>query len=187
MIRIGYMGIPGSNSEEAAREFRERNRLDGAELVPLMDSRGVVDAMERGECEYGVVASENIVAGPVEETIRSLEGKDWIETIDEIWVPIHHCVFVKDPSLPVNRVSSHIQALLQCRNNLEKLFPGVERIESEDTALSAKQLAEGDLPADSAVLCRGNAGEMFGLVMIHENIEDDSTNMTQFHLLHGSD
>lgn len=187
MIRIGYMGIPGSNSEAAAMEFRERNGLADAELVPLMDSRGVVDAMEKGECEYGVVATRNIVAGPVEETERSLDGKDWMETIDEIWVPIHHCVFVKDPSLPVNRISSHIQALLQCRNNLDSLYPGVERIESEDTALSAKQLAEGDLPGDSAVLCRSNAGEMFGLVMVHENIEDDPTNMTQFHLLHGSD
>ncbi|MBQ8373231.1 MAG: hypothetical protein IJX35_02835, partial [Candidatus Methanomethylophilaceae archaeon] len=33
-------------------------------------------------------------------------------------------------------------------------------------------------------ICRRNAGEMFGLVMIHENIEDNKENMTQFHLLH---
>ena len=77
MTRIGYMGIPGSNSEAAAMEFRERNGLADAELVPLMDSRGVVDAMEKGECEYGVVATRNIVAGPVEETERSLGRIGW--------------------------------------------------------------------------------------------------------------
>lgn len=184
MVRIGYMGIPGSNSEEAAMRFMEGNGLDGAELVPLMDSHGVVDAMEKGECEYGVVASRNIKAGPVDETIHSLEGKDWVGILDEIWIPIHHCVFVKDSPFTINRIVSHVQAILQCNGNLEKLFPGAIRIECEDTALAARLLAEGGIPQDSAVLCRRNAGEMFGLLMIHENIEDDSTNMTQFQLLH---
>lgn len=177
------MGIPGSNSEEAALKFMEGNCLNGAELVPLMDSHGVVDAMENGECEYGVVASRNIVAGPVEETLDSLSGKEGIEVLDEMWIPIHHCVFVKNPSLPVNRIVSHIQAILQCEGNLRKLYPEVVKIECEDTALAARQLAEGGIPEDSAVICRRNAGEMFGLRMIHENIEDDPTNMTQFQLL----
>ena len=53
----------------------------------------------------------------------------------------------------------------------------------EDTAIAAEYLAEGKLPEDTAVVCRRNAGQMFHLRMIHENIEDRSDNMTEFHLL----
>ena len=72
----------------------------------------------------------------------------------------------------------------QTAGNLERLYPGTDRIEIEDTAIAARYLAEGRLSDDTAVVCRRNAGEMFGLRMVHENIEDRSDNMTEFHLLH---
>lgn len=183
MVIVGYMGIPGSNSEQAAVEFSEIMGWKDPELLPLVDSRGVVDAMEEGRCEYGVVAVENINAGPVIETREALEGKDDIEFVKSFWVPIHHCVFVRDGDEEIEHVSSHIQALLQTKGNLERLYPGTDRIEVEDTSLAAQYLSEGRLPAHTAVVCRRNAGEMFGLKMVHENIEDRSDNMTEFHLL----
>ena len=183
-VSVGYMGIPGSNSEQAAKEFAEKMHWDSVELLPLVDSRGVIDAMDSGECEYGVVAVANINAGPVEETARALSGRDDIRFIMEDWVPIHHCVFVKDKDVKVKKVASHIQALLQTKGNLKRLFPDAELMEVEDTALAAQYISEGKLPEDTAAICRRNAGEMFGLVMIHENIEDNKENMTQFHLLH---
>ena len=183
-VSIGYMGVPGSNSEQAAKEFAEKMGWDSAELLPLVDSKGVIDAMDSGKCEYGVVAVANINAGPVEETARALSGRDDIRFVMEDWVPIHHCVFVKHADVKVNKVASHIQALLQTKNNLKRLFPDAELIDMEDTALAAQYIAEGRFSEDTAAICRRNAGEMFGLVMIHENIEDNKENMTQFHLLH---
>lgn len=183
-VSLGYMGIPGSNSEQAAKEFAAKMDWDDVELLPLVDSRGVIDAMDSGKCEYGVVAVANIRAGPVEETAKALEDRDDITFVMEQWVPIHHCVFVKDKDVKVKKVASHIQAILQTKGNLEKLFPGAELMEVEDTALAAQYISEGKLSDDTAAICRRNAGEMFGLVMIHENIEDDKENMTQFKLLH---
>lgn len=182
-IRIGYMGIPGSNSEAAAKGFAESMGWSDVEFLPLTDSVGVVSAMEEGRCGYGVVAVRNIEAGPVEETELALAGKDNIEFMASQWLPIHHCVFVKGNPGRITGISSHIQALLQCKRSLESLFPDAELMESEDTALSAQYLSEGGLPDTVAVLCRSNAGEMFGLRMIHENIEDRKDNMTEFHLL----
>ena len=183
MVKVGYMGIPGSNSEQAAADFSRMMGWEDPQLIPLVDSRGVVDAMENGRCEYGVVAVENINAGPVIETREALAGKTDIEFVRSLWVPIHHCVFVLHGDDRIEHVSSHIQALLQTKGNLERLFPGADRIEMEDTSLAAQYLSEGRLPAHTAVVCRRNAGEMFGLRMIHENIEDRPDNMTEFHLL----
>lgn len=182
-VSIAYMGIPGSNSEQAAGEFAAKMGWDDFELLPRMDSRGVVKAMDEEGVEYGVVAVANINAGPVIETREALAGRDDIEFVLSFWVPIHHCVFVRDDCPGVNHVASHIQALLQTHDNLERLYPGTDRIEVEDTAVAAEYLSDGRLPKDTAVVCRRNAGQMFGLRMVHENIEDRADNMTEFHLL----
>lgn len=183
-VTIAYMGIPGSNSEQAAVEFATKMNWDEYELLPRVDSRGVVDAMDLEGADYGVVAVANINAGPVEETARALEGRDDIEFVLSFWMPIHHCVFVKPGyDRPIRHIASHIQALLQTKDNLERLYPGTDRIEVEDTAVAARYLSEGKLSEDTAVVCRRNAGYMFGLYMVHENIEDRSDNMTEFHLL----
>ena len=182
-VTVAYMGIPGSNSEQAANDFAAEMGWTEYELLPRVDSRGVVDAMDLEGAEYGVVAVANINAGPVIETREALEGRDDIEFVLSFWVPIHHCVFVRDGDTEVRHVASHIQALLQTAGNLERLFPGTDRIEVEDTAVAARYLSEGRLPEGTAVVCRRNAGEMFGLTMIHENIEDRADNMTEFHLL----
>ena len=181
--RIGYMGIPYSNSEEAALKFAKSKRWNGVVFVPLMSSEGVVRALESGDIDFGVVASSNITAGPVEETETALAGKDDIEKVCTDSVPIHHCVFAKRVDAEIKAISSHIQALQQTRGNLDRLYPGTERVEVEDTAYAAEMLAAGDLPDTTAVVCRRNAGENYDLVMLHENIEDRSDNMTTFTLL----
>ena len=180
-VRIGYMGIPGSNSEAAAKGFAVMMGWSDPVLIPLVDSRRTINALEAGECDYGVVAFRNIEAGPVIETRRALADKD-MKFVASQWVPIHHCVFVKGEPERITAVSSHIQALLQCRQSLKRLFPDAELQESEDTALSAQYLAEGRLPDTTAVICRRNAGEMFGLNMIYEDIEDRDDNMTEFYM-----
>ena len=183
-VTIAYMGIPGSNSEQAAMDFAAEMGWEDYDLLPRVDSRGVIRSMDEEGADYGVVAVANINAGPVIETREALEGRDDIEFVLSFWVPIHHCVFVKEGyDGPVRHIASHIQALLQTKGNLERLFPDADRIEVEDTAVAAEYLSEGKLSEDTAVVCRRNAGQMFGLRMIHENIEDRSDNMTEFHLL----
>ena len=182
-VKVGYMGIPGSNSEQAALEFSEKMGWDQIELLPLVDSKGVIGGMDSGDCDYGVVAVANINAGPVGETQDALSGRDDISMILEQWVPIHHCVFTKSADSQIDRIASHIQAILQTKGNLARLFPSAELMEVEDTAIAARYLSEGTLPENTAVICRRNAGEMFKLHLLHENIEDRSDNMTLFHLL----
>ena len=182
MVIVGYMGIPGSNSEQAAIDLSRRMGWDEPTLLPLMSSRGVVDGLRDGSCEYGVLAVANITAGPVIETMESLAGVDHDVVLDQ-WFSIHHCVFVKNPDVTIRHISSHIQALLQTKEHLDALYPDADRIACEDTAYAAENLSKGLISEDTAVVCRRNAGEMFGLTMVHENIEDRADNMTQFHLI----
>ena len=180
-IRIGYMGVPFSNTWEKAAEFAGQMGWD-AELVELMSARNTVEAMERGEVDYGVLAYSNNLAGTVEETAEAMRGRIF-EVLAKGGLPIHHCVFAKSANAKIDRISSHIHALKQCTRSLRRLYPDAIQMESPDTAYSAQMLAEGKLPDTAAVLCKKAAGEHWGLVMLHENIEDRKDNVTQFVLL----
>lgn len=182
-MKIGYMGIPFSNTEEAALRFARMNRWNALEIIPLMDSASVVEKLEMEEIDYGVVASSNIIAGPVKETVDSLAGKDNIDIFQTVELEIHHCLFVKDRNVPIDTVASHVQALLQTAKNLDRLYPSVKKMEVEDTAYAAEMLADGLLSDNVGVICRMDAGENYGLELLHENIEDDPRNITTFSLL----
>ena len=181
-MRIAYQGIPGSNSEAIAAIFARNLDIPNPRYLPAVHSAGVVAMLHSGEADYGVMASRNLIAGEVAETKAALDGFPH-RVLDAQWLPIHHCLFAKEPNAEIHCIASHIQALGQCKKNLAKRYPHVPLREVEDTAIAARYLAEGELPADTGVLCRKNAGEMFGLALIAENLEDDSRNMTEFILI----
>lgn len=181
--KIGYMGIPFSNSEEMARTFSKKFDLRDVELVPLMTARNVLDALLSRDVEYGVFAVENRFAGIVIETKEAMERVRGIKELDEMWSPIHHCVFKRNKDDDVNRLVSHIQALQQSEKNLKRFYPDAEFVECEDTAYAAEMLSKGELPEGSAAVCRRDAGEHYGLYLDRENVEDSSENMTRFSLV----
>ncbi len=180
---LGYMGIPFSNSEEMAVVFSKKFGFEDVELVPLMNSRNVIDALLDGRIEYGVMAVENKFAGIVIESRDAMEGVKGLKELDTMWSPIHHCVFKRRPEDRVTRLVSHIQALKQSEGNLRRLYPGAEMEECEDTAYAAEMLANGELPEGSAAVCRRDAGEHYGLYLDNENVEDNKENMTRFSLV----
>ena len=181
-IRIGYMGIPFSNTEAMTLEFVRQMNWKNAELVPLMTSKDTVDALFRGEVDYAVLAVRNGIAGPVKETEESLEGKN-VRKILGGSERIHHCLFAKTQDSKIDMICSHIQALGQCKENLASLYPDAKQQDCSDTAYAAEMLSKGELPDDCGVLCRKSAGEHYGLFLVKENLEDRGDNETFFHLI----
>ena len=182
MVRIAYQGIPGSNSEAASAVFANNQGFAGVKYIPAVHSMGVIETLRKGEADYGVMATRNLIAGPVAETERAL-SEITCRTVDAQWLPVHHCLFVKNKDCTIESIASHVQALGQCRSTLLRNYRDAKLVEVEDTALAARYLAEGRLPETTAVLCRKNAGEMFGLTLARENLEDDPRNMTEFVLI----
>lgn len=185
-MKIGYQGMENSNSDSAARLFVERNeklRCEDVEYIPLVSSKNVVESLLSGKIDYGVLAIKNNVAGEVEETKEALEGAKKIKIIDSLDMKIHHCVFALDKDTKIEAVASHIQALIQTRKNIKRLFGNVQEIEVEDTAIAAKYLREGKLSKNTAVICPKNAGQKYSLTILYENIEDNADNVTTFILV----
>jgi prephenate dehydratase len=78
-------------------------------------------------------------------------------------------------------VNSHPIALMQCSEFLSTL-PKVKVVEEEDTALSAKNIAENRLRGHAAV-CSRYAAELYGLTVLKEGIETNKRNFTRFLIL----
>ncbi len=182
MIKIGYQGIEGSNAQQAAKDLVEKLGLRDVEYVPLVDSPHVIKSMKTGETDYGVCAVYNSAAGMVLETFFATNGVELLIK-GETTMNIHHCLYKKNPDInneDLKFVASHILAIKQCENHIRYNYPQLKSIEVEDTGKAAKDLSEGIYGDEYAVLCRKNAGEMFGLTLIDENIEDYKDNRTHF-------
>lgn len=182
MIKIGYQGIEGSNAEQAAQDLVNKLSLQDIQYIPLIDSTHVIKAMKTGEVDYGVCAVYNSVAGMVLETFFATNGIELL-ICGETTMNIHHCLFKKNPDIPTDElrfVASHVLAIKQCEKHIRYSYPNLKAIEVEDTGKAAKDLADGILTEEYAVLCRKNAGEMFNLCLIDENIEDYKDNRTHF-------
>ncbi len=181
-MKIAYQGIPGSNSEAVSVIFAQNQGFVAPEYIPAVHSEGVIEMLRNGQADYGVMATRNLMAGSVSESDSALSHLSH-RVVDAQWLTVHHCLFVKNRSCRFDTIASHVQAIGQCRSNLRNRYGGCALQEVEDTALAARMLADGTLPETTAVLCRRNAGEMFGLHLVEENLEDDPRNMTEFVLI----
>lgn len=184
MIRIGYQGIGGSNSEQAAQKLCHYKCIQDFELIPLITSAKVVENLQLGEIDYGVMAYKNNIGGKVEETLEALSQINY-ELVGRCEMVIHHSLFIYDSSTKIQdikQIVSHEQAIKQCIKYIETNFPHVKVVKNADTALAAKQLKDGVWGTDTAVICKKDAGLEYGLYCVDENIEDTAS-VTEFRLI----
>ena len=162
-MRIAYQGIPGSNSEAIASVFALNLDIPNPKYLPAVHSAGVIGRLQRGEADYGVMATRNLIAGEVAETKAALDSFPH-RTLDAQWLPIHHCLFVKEPGTKIARIASHIQALGQCKQTLARRYPDLPQMEVEDTAIAARYLASmADAMIKACALPRrGQAASRYG-------------------------
>ena len=179
---IGISGVKGSFSEEAAREYAKK-WLNKANFEPkyLVSAENVLNAVEKGEVDLGVFPIENSNGGIVIEAVYAMAKHQFsIEKIFEI--DIHQNLLVKKgvTAKKIKTVTSHDQALKQCRMYLRRKWPKAQIEEYADTAKAAADLAKGKLPASTAVIASRIAAEIYGLDILEESVQDLKFNFTTF-------
>ncbi len=187
-MKIGYQGIEGSNSEEAAIQLALQGKYTDVQYIPLVTSLNVLTALKNKEIDYAVLAISNSICGVVSETsdaFKALNIENNLKCIDNYSLRIHHCLFVKNSQINMSQISavaSHPQALAQTKIHMQNHYPHILSLEIEDTAIGAERLSQSLIKDDIAVICRKKAGEKFNLHLIEENIEDSTSNYTEFNL-----
>jgi chorismate mutase/prephenate dehydratase len=166
------MGPRGTFSDLAVQKaFPTRSSLE-ASTIP-----GVLDCVERGAAEYGIVPIENSTEGGVSATLSALlESSLSIRGELVILVPLCLAARHRDRQR-IRRVASHPQPLAQCRRWLARELPDAALISMSSTTTAAQEAAGDDQLA--AVTSRLGA-ELYSLELLAENIQDHPENATRF-------
>lgn len=180
-ISLGIMGAQGSFSEEAAREYAQNEHLQNFSIEYLVTAERVLGAVEAGDVDKGIFPIENSNGGVVIEAVYAMAGH--VFTIEKMFeIDVHHNLLVK-PGVTadsITKITSHEQALKQCRMYLKRKWPSVDIAEYKDTALAAKDLSEGTLSEHVAVIAPKAAAKLYGLDILEESIQDLKFNYTSF-------
>jgi prephenate dehydratase len=180
-MRIGVQGAAGSFSEAAAQSFVAKHQLPTAELCYLITAERVLKALDQGDVDYAVIAIANNRGGVVWEAVTALAPYR-CHIQDRLGLLIQQNLLVL-PGLALDQITevhSHIQALSQCRDFLFYKLRQAKVVEADDTAESAKRLANGILPKTAAVIARSECAELYGLQLLSKNIQDLTHNETSF-------
>lgn len=180
-MKIGVMGAKGSFSEKAGEDYIAQHFIENAEIVPLVSAEAVLTAVEAGEIDRGIFPIENSNGGIVIEAVHAMaKHRFGIERMFEI--DVHHMLLVRPGTTAssVTTVSSHDQALKQCRMYLKRAWPDAEIVPYADTAKAAEDLAGGVLSEATAVIAPRRCAELYGLEILEESIQDLKFNYTTF-------
>jgi prephenate dehydratase len=171
--KISFQGVPGAYSHIACQQY-----APDLEPIACESFEQAFAMVSRGEAARAMIPVENTLAGRVAD-IHYLLPDSNLEIEAEKFLPIHHQLLaVPEATLEtVKRAHSHVMALGQCRISLAKL--GIKAVHAYDTAGAAEQIAKLNSVQDAAVAsCL--AGEIYGLQVLAENIEDAGHNTTRF-------
>ena len=176
-MRIAIQGYEGCFHQIVAEEYFGRK----VEILPCDTFRKVAEAVKHAEADYGVMAIENSIAGSIIANYQILQDEN-LQVAGEYYLPIEQNLMVL-PGVKledIREVESHPMALLQCTEYLDT--HSWRLIETEDTALSARHVAEQGL-RHSAAIASSLAAEMFGLKIIAPAINTVKNNYTRFMIL----
>lgn len=181
-ISIAYLGPAGTYCNEAALVFADKLGAPDAELMPCASFTEVFEFVERGKTAYGVVATENALEGPVTATLDNFAFNSSAQILGVHVLDIHHCLIAHPQAerAGIGTIVSHVQALGQCRRFITREFPAAATVPVASTAESVKA-AMAD-PACAAIATRF-AAELYGAVVIDDDIEDRLGNQTSFALI----
>jgi len=183
MKRIAIQGGEGSYHEIAARAYFSEEEI---EIVPCETFRDVFKSIDTDNDLLGLIAIENTIAGSLLQNHNLLRESGCL-IIGEYKLRISHqfAVLPGQNILDIKEVHSHPIALMQCEDFLEE-NKHLLAVESDDTATSAKEIAEKKITGRAAI-CSRSAAEKYGLEILAESIETNKRNFTRFLLIAKSD
>lgn len=176
MKRIAIQGVGGAYHDIAARGYFEGEEV---EIVNCDTFKDVFKAIEKDDNLLGIIAIENTIAGSLLQNHNLLRESGCL-IIGEYKLRISHqlAVLPGQKLEDIREVCSHPIALMQCEDFLDA-HKNLRAVESDDTALSAKEIAENKIIGRAAI-CSRLAAELYGLEILAEGIETNKRNFTRF-------
>tara|TARA_R110002073_G_scaffold313380_2_gene485242 strand:+ start:5958 stop:6884 length:927 start_codon:yes stop_codon:yes gene_type:complete len=173
--QVAIQGIQGSNHYIVSQHYFGKQ----VSLQECLSFDVLVDCINSGHCNYGIMALENTIAGSIIPNYALIDQNN-LTISGEYYLNIHHHLM----ALPnqgiedITEVWSHPMALLQCKEFF-KQYKHIKLVEDVDTAEVAKRIAEKGLQGIAAIAPK-IAADIFGLNVIEDEIQTIKNNATRF-------
>lgn len=174
-MKVCYFGVPGTHTQQAMENFFGENIMG----ISCPTFQSVMESVERGDADYGVLPIENSSTGGITSNYDLLLNYS-NHIVGQYVSKIDQCLLaLPGASLSdITQVYSHPQGLLQCSEFL-KQYPQMETIEFSNTAAAAKKVAE-DQNMHQAAIAAPRAAREYGLQILKESIHQEKNNSTRF-------
>ena len=173
-MKIAFLGPQASFTQLATSQI-----FTNEELLPQSNILDCFKAVQNNLVEKAVVPLENSIEGTVSMTLDYLYDFDGIFVETEVVMPISHQLMIHPDNTEIEKIYSHPQALAQCYHFLDKEYKDVIKQEFGSTAAAAKRVAENP-EKKYAAIANSYAAKLYGLKIIHQNIQDIEQNHTKF-------
>lgn len=172
--KVACQGVEGAYSGIAAEKLFDYPNIT---YCPSFDA--VFDAVESGECEYGVLPIENSTAGSVVK-IYDLMMTGNFSIVRSVRIKIDHCLLAKHGTKPedITEVFSHEQAINQCSQFIKE-HPEIKFTPVANTAIASQSVAS-DNSKNTAAFSSRRCAELYGLTNLLSDVQDRDNNYTKF-------
>jgi len=179
--RVSFLGPHGTYAEEALRTQAD---LAAAALVPERTVAHVINAVEAGTSDVGLVPIENSIEGSVTVTLDTLAFDSDLLIQREVDLPVslHLCAPKGTRLGDVRTIVTFPHASAQCRGWLAKKLPDAEVEASNSTAEAAATVSKSRRKGMAAI-CSRFAAEIYALRALASEIEDHPEAQTRFVVL----
>lgn len=179
VVKVAIQGESGCYHELAARQFFEGQKV---EIVPCQTFQTLFDTLASDPSVMGIMAIENTIAGNLLQNHELLRNSQHV-VIGEHRLHISHvlCALPGQKIEDIVEVNSHPIALRQCEVFLHTM-PNIKIVEMDDTAGSARYIADHNLLGHAAI-CSEFAANLYGLEVLARSVETNKRNFTRFLVL----
>lgn len=172
-LKVSYLGPQATFTHLAAL----RHFGSSASFLPVGSIKGVFDAVESGEAEFGVVPIENSNEGVISSTLDLFMDYD-LKVSAEVMLEISHNLLSKSGTKAnIKKIYSNPQATAQCRRWVESHLPGIPILETPSTAKAAEFASQDE---EAAAIASELAAKVYDLHFVEKDIEDSKNNFTRF-------
>jgi len=176
--RVAFLGAKGSYSYLASHRYFSR-RVENMIEVGCATFNQIIDTVESGRAEFGVLPIENTSSGSINEVYDLLQHTS-LSIVGELTQPVNHCLLTSSATSidAIDTIYCHAQPHQQCSQYLL----GLSNIKFEfcdSSAAAMKKVAQLDQPNVSAIGSL-EGGALYGLQSTSSNIANQQENHTRF-------
>jgi len=178
VVKVAFLGTRGAYSHLATRKYFSRC---GNQLVEMGQPgfQDIVDAVESGQADYGVLPIENTSSGSINDVYDVLQHTS-LSIVGELHYPIEHCLLTTS-AVPLSRIKTlyaHPQPIQQCSQYIGNMADvAIEYCDSTSSAMAKVAELQRD---DVAAVGSADGGELYGLLALDRKLANQQQNVTRF-------